>query len=300
MFTAIAWLALAALAADPLAPGDHTRTLSVGQLERKFVVHVPPRHDPKQPTPVVLAFHGAGSNARQTIRMTGLSDKADAAGFLAVYPEGTGRFSTWNGGSCCGYAQRNGVDDVAFVRAILDDLASVATIDGKRVFATGISNGGILSYHLASELSDRIAAIAPVSGTMGGETCHPGRPVSVMHFHGTDDEFVPYVGGRGQKSLAGIRFTSVEHSIRSWVKADKCPDKPVVVELPNTSGDGILVTRSTYGPGDEGTEVILYSIKGGGHTWPGHELPFGFLGKATKDISATDLMWDFFQKHPLK
>ncbi len=249
---------------------------------------------------MVLVFHGAGSNARQTIRMSGFSDKADAAGFLAVYPEGTGRFSTWNGGSCCGYAQRTGVDDVAFTRALLDDLATVATIDAKRVFASGISNGGIMAYYLADQLSDRIAAIAPVAGTMGSETCNPKRPVSVLHFHGTNDEFVPFAGGQGKRSVAGVQFTSVEHSIRSWVKADKCPDQPLVNELQNKSGDGIIVTQSTYGPGSEGTEVILYTIQGGGHTWPGHEFPLGFLGKSSKDVSATDLMWDFFQRHPMK
>ncbi len=300
MHCTIALVTLALLAADPLGPGDHNRTVAVGELTRSYTVHVPRGHDPKKPTPVVLVFHGAGSNARQTIRLTGLSDKADAAGFLAVYPEGTGRFATWNAGNCCGNARRNAVDDVAFVRAILDELAGVANVDAKRVFATGISNGAMLSYRLASELSDRIAAIAPVSGTMGSETCDPKRPVSVMHFHGTADDFVPYDGGRAEKSLPTIRFLSVDHSIRAWVKADNCPDKPVVVELPNRAADGILVTRSTYGPGDDGAEVILYAIKGGGHTWPGHELPFGFLGKATKDISATDLMWDFFEKHPLK
>ena len=113
---------------------------------------------------------------------------------------------TWNGGNCCGYAQWNKVDDVGFTRALLDDLAKVVNVDAKRVFATGISNGGIMCYRLASELSDRIAAIAPVAGTMGTKTCNPKRPVSVMHFHGTDDKFLPFKGGIGTRAWLGLMF----------------------------------------------------------------------------------------------
>ena len=196
------------LTSTPLGPGDHTRTLQVDGRSRNYIVHVPPKYDPKQPTPVVLVFHGGGSNAEQTVRFTGLNDKADKEVFIAVYPNGTGRFErmlTWNGGNCCGYAMQNNVDDVAFTRSLLDDLATVANVDSKRVFATGISNGGIMCYRLASELSDRIAAIAPVAGTMGTETCNPKRPVSVMHFHGTDDTFLPFKGGKG-KGVSGTDF----------------------------------------------------------------------------------------------
>ncbi len=300
MNSAIALLLWVAVAADPLGPGDHTRTLEIGGESRKYLVHVPPQPGSPKPLPVVLAFHGAFSNARQTVHLSGLSVKADSAGFLAVYPEGTGRIPTWNAGNCCGSAQLKGIDDVAFVQAILDDLGGVAKIDKQRVFATGISNGAMLSYRLASELSDRIAAIAPVSGTMGTETCRPTRPVSVMHFHGTEDDFLPYNGGRGHKSLPMLNFYSVDHSIRAWVKADACPEKPTVVDEPDKDGDGLIVTKQTYGPGKDGSEVVLYTIRGGGHTWPGRAMPIGFLGKSTKDISATDLMWEFFEKHPLK
>jgi polyhydroxybutyrate depolymerase len=194
----------------------------------------------------------------------------------------------------------NQVDDVGFVRSLLDDLARVVTVDAKRVFATGISNGGMICYRLASELSDRIAAIAPVSGPMGTETCSPKRPVSVMHFHGTDDQFAPFKGGKGSRSSVGINFYSVDHSIRAWVKADGCPEKPAVVQLPKKADDGTSVERATYGPGKNGSEVVLITIEGGGHTWPGREPRLNFLGKSTKNISANDLMWDFFQKHPLK
>jgi polyhydroxybutyrate depolymerase len=154
---------------DRLGPGDHTRTLTVGDLKRTYLVHIPPRYDPKKATPVVLAFHGGGANADNMVVFSGLNKKSDDAGFIVVYPSGTGRLEkllTFNGGNCCGYATTNKIDDVMFTRKLLDDLAESANIDPRRVFATGMSNGGIMSYLLASELSDRIAAIAPVGGPM--------------------------------------------------------------------------------------------------------------------------------------
>jgi polyhydroxybutyrate depolymerase len=131
----------------------------------------------------------------------------------------------------------NNVDDVGFVRSLLDDVQKVARVDPKRVYATGMSNGSIFCYRLASQLSDRIAAIAPVSGPMGTKTCHPGRPVPVIHFHGTADEFAPFHGGRGPKSLAGINFYSVEHSIDAWIRADGCPPEPKTEKLSNKVKD---------------------------------------------------------------
>src|SRR5262249_30593385 len=136
-----------------------------------------------------------------------------------------GQGVTWNAGNCCGYAQRQNVDDVAFVRALLDDLARVVKVDAKRGYATGMSNGGVMAYRLASELSDRIAAIAPVAGPMGSATCSPRRPVPVLHFHSTDDAFAPFQGGKGEKSLTQTDFYSVEHSVRCWVKANSCNEQ---------------------------------------------------------------------------
>jgi polyhydroxybutyrate depolymerase len=286
-----------------LEPGDHTRTVEVGSLTRSYIVHVPSSYDGSKPMPVVLVFHGGGSNAEQMIRFCGLNGKADEAGFIAVYPSGTGRFPrmlTWNGGNCCGYAMREKVDDVAFVRALLDDLAKVAKIDEKRVYATGMSNGAIISYFLASKLSDRIAAIAPVAGPMGTKTCTPKRPVPVMHFHGTEDEFAAFKGGPGSKSRSQTNFYSVEHSIQACVKANGCPTEPKVEDMPDKADDGMTVTRKTYGPGKDGSEVVLFVIEGGGHTWPGREPRIQRLGKSTKDISANDLMWEFFERHPMK
>jgi polyhydroxybutyrate depolymerase len=286
-----------------LGPGDHIRTLPVRDRTRTYLVHVPPSYDGNQPYPVVLAYHGGGSNAEHMVRFCGLNVTADQAGFIAVYPNGTGALAsalTWNGGNCCGYAMHNQVDDVAFTRTVLDDLATVIQVDTKRVYATGMSNGAVLVYRLASELSDRIAAIAPVAGPMGTDTCHPQRPVSVLHFHGTEDEFAPFRGGTGPRSRSGTDFYSVEHSIRCWVQANGCREEPVTEELPDTANDGTTVTHQTYGGGRDGAEVVLVVIEGGGHTWPGRAPPLPVLGKATRNISANDLLWAFFEKHPMK
>jgi polyhydroxybutyrate depolymerase len=298
------YLALLTLVqAGPLGPGDHSRSLTVGRLERNYLVHVPKSYDGTRPFPVVLIYHGGGSNAEGMVRFCGLNETADKEGFIAVYPSGTGvlkQVLTWNGGNCCAYAMRNNVDDVAFTRALLDDLAKAIKVDAARVYATGMSNGGIMAYRLASELSDRIAAIAPVAGPMGTETCNPKRPVPVIHFHGADDEFAPLRGGQGAKSFTSTKFYSVDHSIRAWVKANGCKEKPSTEALPAKVNDGTKVTRMTYGEGKGGAEVVLIVIEGAGHVWPGRDSGAKFLGKATKNVSANDLMWEFFKKHPLK
>jgi polyhydroxybutyrate depolymerase len=155
----------------------------------------------------------------------------------------------------------------------------------------------MLAYRLASELSDRIAAIAAVAGTMGTETCHPSRPVSILHFHGTADEHLPFGGGRGPRTSPGNTFISVPHSLSAWVRANGCPDTPVITHMPDAAADGMTVERHVYGPGQDGAEVVLYKVLGGGHTWPGRTARERLLGPTTQDISANDLMWEFFQRH---
>jgi polyhydroxybutyrate depolymerase len=304
-------LTLVVARSDALGPGDHTRRLTVGGRERSYLVHVPGSYDGSKPYPVVLVFHGGGSNAKQWMPFCGLNETADKAGFIAVYPNGTGKTIQgyevfgWNGGPRRPGGDdpvQNGVDDVGFTRALLDDLARVAKVDAKRVYAAGMSMGAIMVYRLASELSDRIAAVAPIAGPMGTEACDPKRPVSVIHFHGTQDEAVPFEGGKGRLDPSGTEYYSVEHSIGSWVKADGCEGRARTDDLPDKSDDGTKATRKTYGGGKGGAEVVLIVIEGGGHTWPGRE--FGpelkVLGRSSKDVSANDLMWQFFEKHPMK
>lgn len=293
---------LLAIVGDPLGPGDTTRSLKMGEVDRSYLVHVPPRYDSRKPTPVMLVLHGAGTNGQITVHFCGLNKKSDEAGFIAVYPNGTGLAGlmlTWN----AGWIRRNGddgkADDVAFIARVLDDLATVVNVDPKRVYATGMSNGGMMCYRLAAELSDRIAAIAPVAGTMAIDGYNPKRPMSVMHFHGTADKMVP-MGGPNGRTPKFLGFKSVEDSITICAEVNGCPKEPKTVKLPDKAGDGTSVTKKTYGPGKRGSEVVLFVIQGGGHTWPGQQPPVSFIGKSTKNISANDLIWEFFQKHPMK
>lgn len=295
-------IALPTFALAPLPPGDHLRSMTIGEQNRSYLVHIPPSYDPKRPAPIVLVFHAAVMNGPLMARFTGLNEKADEAGFVAVYPNGTGRSSLllfWDAGG----VRSQPSDDVGFVAKMLDDLATVVNVDPVRVYATGMSNGAMMCYRLASELSDRIAAIAPVSGTMATEACHPERPVSVLHFHGTEDAIVLF-GGPDARTPKDLFFKSVDASIQAWASINGCPSTPMVARLPDQVDDGTTVAKTSYGPGKNGSEVILYAIEGGGHTWPGRTsrlpLPLPLLGKSTLEVSANDLIWEFFRKHALK
>ena len=276
---------------EALKPGDYTRELKVGDVTRSYLMHIPPSYDPKKKTPVVLAFHGAIMTAEMMTQFSGLNEKADKAGFIVVYPraKGSGLWLTWNAGGIWKFA--NKADDIGFVKALLDELPRVVNVDPKRIYATGMSNGAMMCYRVGAELSERIAAIAPVAGTMIIDEFKPKRSVPVMYFHGTADKMVPF----GKPTA----FRSVEECVQMWVKVNECAKEPKEKELPNKA-DKLHVTRKTYGPGKNGAEVILYVIAGGGHTWPGMPPPVSWIGLSTGNISANDLMWDFFQRHPLK
>ena len=284
-----------------LPPGNHERSLTVGPYERMYLVHVPIGDAPSANWPVVLAFHGGGSNPAQMADFSGLSTTADKHGFVVVYPGGTGIIAaarTFNAGNCCGRALRLGVDEIAFVTAMLADLSQLIPLDQQRIYATGMSNGALLAYHVADKLSHRIAAIAPVAGPMGFATCSPTEPVSVVHFHGTADAFAPYTGGIGRKSVSKTNFFSVEQSLAAWVNANGCASPPCVDELPPQVDDGTRVTRHVHGHGHRDAEVVLYQIHGMGHTWPGRETPFPALGRVTHNLDANEVLWAFFKKHP--
>jgi polyhydroxybutyrate depolymerase len=266
-------------------PLDKTWTIMAGGLTRTFAVHVPASYDPARGTPLILNFHGYTSNSSQEALLSKMNAKSDAAGYIVVYPQGTGSSPGWNAGACCGEAATMHVDDVGFVNAILDTLEAELCVDPHRVFSTGMSNGGFLSHRLACELPGRIAAVAPVAGVMAMPTCTPSRPISVMHFHGTADNVVPYGGN------ANSGFPSVADTIAGWVTRDQCTDAPAVSF---EKGDSKCEAH-THCAG--GAEVILCTVDGGGHTWPG-----GFpipTGKTTTDLDASDAMWEFFQRHPL-
>lgn len=266
-----------------LEAGDHELELVHDGLTRRYFVHVPRGTDGSEPLPLVFDFHGFSSNATQEMSLTDMNDLADTEDFIAVHPEGTGTFQqSWNAGLCCGEGMSMDVDDVGFVRAMLEAVASMSCVDRSRVYATGMSNGGFFSHRLACEASDIIAAIAPVAGVIGvpTEDCDPPRPIPVMHFHGTFDTVVPYGGGTTND------FPSVADTIAHWAAHDGCTDE---AESTYDMGDSHCETHDSC---EGGVEVTVCTVEGGGHLWPGG---FG----STSTIVATDHMWDFFTRFRL-
>lgn len=278
-----------------LEPGDYVRQLRHDDRLRTYVLHVPPLYDASQPVAVVFSFHGGGGNAEHQRAMSDFAALADQEGFLVVTPNGSGRLPnmllTWNGGTCCAYAREHEVDDVGFFRAMVADLAGVVNLDMTRIYATGLSNGAIMSYRLACEASDLVAAIGPVAATLNYPACEPAHPVPVVHFHGLLDENVPYEGGYGAGIEDEVWFTSVPDTVAFWVAHNGCQTTPVIEE-------GGHIRHEVYAGCAQDATVELYTITDGGHAWPGGN-PSRRPGadEPTTEISATAVMWDFFTQH---
>lgn len=284
-----------------LGPGTHERQMSSGGRDRYYRIHVPPGYTKGRALPLVLNFHPGGGNAAQQEKDSRMNETADARGFIVVYPEGSGMFRhrllSFNAGFCCGWAKDKNVDDVQFARDLIADVGRTVSVDAKRVYATGYSNGAIMSHRLACELSDRITAIASVAGPIGVSTCRTSRPVPVLVIHGTADEFAPYQGG-AKKALVGSdvhQYPSVADTVKGWVERNRCTGAPQV-----TLKKG-AVTCETHGQCAGGSAVALCTIVGGGHTWPGGNttLPESRLGPINRDISASDVIWEFLSRFSL-
>lgn len=289
---------------DALGPGDHRRTITVDNLKRGHWIHVPPKYDPMQPAPVVLALHGMGMDAKMMEFFTGLNKTADENNFITVYPNGTGPgglLLTWNAGLFPGdLNKKDKADDIKYLGKVLDDVESVLKVNKKRIYVTGMSNGGMMSYRLASEMSERVAAIAPVAGTMALEKYEPKRPVPVIHFHGTKDTLVPFNGPDRKKDIGKLlRFRSVDASILACVKANG-GEETVAESDVDVKEEKLKVKRKTYSCAKGKADVVLYIIENGGHTWPGSQLAPAFLGLSTRNFSANDVMWEFLRKQALK
>jgi len=288
-------------AAKQLPPGDHFVNIMSGKLKRSCLVHIPKNYNPINPSAMVLVFHGAGTNAAMTVKFTGMNKKSDEEGFIAVYPNGTGAgpFLTWNAGVLQGDLASGKPDDVAFINQLLEDLSGQINLDKKRIYATGISNGAMMCYKLASELGSKIAAIAPVAGTMGLDEVQLKQPLPVLHFHGTDDTFVPFEGPNS-RTPKFMKFKSAEDTALIWAKANNCNLTCKEFDSKSLVDDGTKIKNKLYSNSINGTEVHLIIIEGGGHTWPGMPPMVNFIGKSTKNISANDKIWEFFKKYQLQ
>lgn len=278
--------------------GTSSETLTFDGETRAYRVHVPPDSDSSAARPLVLMLHGGGGSAVQFQEFSSRMDEvADREGFITVYPDGTGQLRTWNAGACCGAAARDDIDDVGFIRALLDHLGERLCIDTQRVYASGMSNGGMMSHRLGCELSERIAAIAPVAGTNGAPSCTPSRAVPVMHVHGTEDGHVPWDGGAGC-GLANVEFPSVPATIDGWSELNQCAtDTRAYFE----EGNGSCVAQQGC---KDGADVVLCSIDGGGHSWPGGEPSADVVdcpadGPQSTTFHASEAIWAFFKTHPM-
>jgi polyhydroxybutyrate depolymerase len=272
--------------------GDYVRSMEVDGRERTYRLHVPVAIPPKNqahPAPLLIAFHGRLGQGRAMEKMSKFDSLSDEHGFIVAYPDGVGR--SWNAGHGAGSAERKNVDDVGFVAKLIDEVSKEFQIDGHRVFAVGISNGGIFVHRLGCQLSDRIAAIATVAGTMprglAGQ-CHPVKPLSVLIIHGTADRFSPWEGG---STKGGGRVESVETTVTFWAIAGRCKPTPQITDL----GNGVL--RESYEPCEGGHNVVLYRVGGAGHSWPGGEnlLPARVIGEVNQSWNASLAIWEFFQ-----
>lgn len=281
-------------------PRVEEKILTVDGEERTYLIHLPEGSEEKGPLPLVFVLHGATANGYNAIRMSRMNTKADREKFIVVYPNGSGAVKghllTWNSGNCCSYARNNDIDDVAFFRKLIERLEMEYDIDPKRVYVTGFSNGGMMAYRLACELSDKIAAIAPVAAAIGTDDCRPTQPVSVIIFHGTKDKYVPYDGGAPLKLVnPDDKRTdkSVSDAVSMWTEYDGCKPLPVKKKYGNIEEEHYTECRNR-------TAVSVYTIKGQGHAWPGGRrgLANGNPDPPTQEISATDLIWEFFKKHP--
>ena len=291
--------------------GQEKVTINSGGAERWYLRHVPPAHDGSTPVPVVVDLHGYSEGAEVHAMVSQLGPFGDEQGFVTLTPHGQGE------GPVPLWDTAPGGPDQAFLEGMLDDVEASLCVDTARVFVTGLSNGAMMTSMLACELADRFAAAAPVAGVTEVPDCHADRPVPVVAFHGTDDGFLAYEGGFGPQvaslpspdgkgtlgdaaGQAGGPGASTEPSVpevmADWAERNGCDDAAPEEEA--VADDVTLLTFAC----PAGAEAALYRVEGGGHSWPGSEFLAGaeaIVGRTTMSISADEIMWDFFQQHPL-
>lgn len=250
---------------------------------RDYYVHFPADYEENKQYPLLLALHGGFGKAERVENYTHLSEKADEEGFLVAYPQGYWR--SWNAGWCCGPAKRQNIDDVGFLSALIDKLASQYPVDTKRVFVTGLSNGGFMAYRLLCERPEKVTAIAPIAASMVVKSCKPGQPGSIVHFHSYQDEHVPFYGGVGE-GPSGAYKPPVDSVLNVWADINGCTVRSDTLQ--NNGEYDLIEWRSC----NQGARIRLYVTHDGGHSWPGSSL--NFPDPASGAINANDRMWDFF------
>jgi polyhydroxybutyrate depolymerase len=287
------------LAAVP-ASRDLSFAVTFGGRRRTYLVHLPPQYDGVKLLPAVFNLHGGGGDGAAAAKQTQMNLTADKFGFIVVYPEGTApsgsKAFTWNAGSCCAYAVEQKVDDIGFLRELAVSLPKQFNIDARRLYCTGMSNGAMMSYRVACELSQYFAAICAVSASMGVDGPLPARPIPVLEIHGALDTNAPYDGGIGSTAISRVQHHPVEQVLAWWRAANRC------AWLPRwDSTTPVYRWREWVPRGEGGAPVSIYKLPGGGHTWPGGvDVTKGLgTGPLVKDFPANEVMWRFFERFAL-
>ena len=287
------------------ATGTYDESIMHSGLERTYRIHIPPSFDKTRAMPLIIALHGGGGTGKKMEELThsGFNELSDKEGFIVVYPDGVERH--WNDGrkEVRYRAHRQEIDDVGFISTLIDKLVKELNVDKKRVYATGMSNGAMMSHRLACELCDKIAAIAPVTGSLPEalSDAKPSRAVSVLIINGTKDPLMPWKGGYAHLGRLKVgKVLSTHDTVKFWIANNKCQSKPTVTLKPDKDPkDGTRVSCEVYSGGKNRTEVTLYTVQDGGHTWPNgfQYLPKLIIGRTSRDINANEVIWDFFKKH---
>ncbi|MBD3285791.1 polyhydroxybutyrate depolymerase [candidate division WOR-3 bacterium] len=269
---------------------DRRYKFEFDDVRRTYRVHIPPAYSDSTPAPLVLSLHGFAASARIHRYMTKMNRKSNEEGFICVYPNGTGWPRAWNAGNKLG--KRKQADDLGFLNSLIDTMVSRYSIDTNMIYATGFSNGGMMSHRLACQLSSRIAAIAPVAGGLVYGECEPERPVPVIHIHARNDPVVKYEGD----TIAGVHFYSIQENLENWAELNWCEEGPDTVFNENSRA-----WRQRWRDAESDMEVMLWTTRRGGHTWPrGRGFPIPSLAFPSRAVDANEVMWEFFVDHPMK
>jgi polyhydroxybutyrate depolymerase len=264
--------------------GETNGTIVTSGETRKYLLYVPKTYDRSKPTPLVISMHGGALRPAAEMEISRWNDVADEHGFIVVYPSGSGIPRVWH----------NGPQDVRFISDLIDKLEAEYNIDPARIYADGMSVGGGMSFALSCRLSDRIAAIGAVAGAQAYLTvdeCGDSRPVPTVAFHGTADKFALYQGG--SSPIAPGTFPNIPDWTARVARRNQCKGDPSDTRISPS------VRRLAYTNCAENADVVLYSVEGGGHTWPGGKpLPEWIVGRTTREINASSVMWEFFVQHP--
>lgn len=271
-------------------------------VDRNYLLYSPASYSEQTPSALIVVLHGGHGDAGKTADRTGFKPLADQEGFLVLYPEAAEKH--WNDGR---KTTASNIDDVAFINALIDHVAKQRQIDKQRVYVTGLSNGGMMTQRLACESPQRFSAFASVIANLPVSmkaVCKPGQPVSMMLINGTDDPLMPYAGGeirKGRRIGLGGTVVSVQETVRFWADNSHCQGSGDVANLPDKdTSDDTRINKTRFTDCYRGSEVVFYSVEGGGHTWPGSNIkPLlrRISGNVSRDMNASEVIWNFFQRH---